>query len=213
MKNLVVDKIKRRQDIIILVVLVFVGLFFVYYAMDHQQRFWGGGDSGEKAIVPQKVQLSSQGKETNTAAEKTAQGQNSPKAVAQSSSYFLQPSANEVMEMVRQIVDSELPVPKESYNQLRIVWPVYYSQQISQDQEKVTMQFDTSQDGFGINVVTVLDALQYPEILVAKPYQKMWLAGAITGIDATGTGTIYMDTEQVRFQEKLVELQRRNVRK
>ena len=197
--------LKKKQDVLIVAGLLVLMGVLVYIGMNMQKSYLRSNDAeGEKP--PEKVRLRSPGK-SQSAKDQAAQGQGQ-QGGSSSTTYFLAPTPAEVMSMVKEIVDSELPVPKERYENLRIVWPVYFFQIGEQDGEKATVEFDTSADGFGVNIVTEIDSLKYPEILSAEPYQKMWLAGVIEAIDAAGTGTIYMQAEHIRFEEELVEVQK-----
>lgn len=191
---------KKKQELIILIGFILLIGVLIYLGMNMQQSYLGGGESAEDAEAAKRVKLSQNG------GGKGDKGKEQSKPSV--NTYFLKPTPAEIMSMVKDLVDSELPVPKEKYENLRIVWPVYFFQVNEQAGEMVSVQFDTSKDGFGVNVISDIDSLKYPEILTATPYQKIWLAGEITAIEATGTGTIFMKTEHVRFREELEEVQR-----
>ena len=59
--------------------------------------------------------------------------------------------------------------------------------------------------GFGVLIQTDIDALQYPEIRAMKPGEKTWVTGEIKEVAVTGTGTVYLQAEEVRFKEGLME--------
>ena len=67
------------------------------------------------------------------------------------------------------------------------------------------MVFDISAEGFGATIITEIDTVRYPEITALEPGRKVWLAGEIIGIDPTGTGTIHMVAEELRFEDGLLE--------
>lgn len=168
-----------------------------------KQNYFRGGEEDEEEKIRERVKLTAQ-----TAQSDNGDSSGNGKTSGPITTYFLKPSPAEVMSMVKEIVDSELPVPEEKYNNLRIVWPAYFFQIVEQDSVKATVLFDTSSDGFGVNISTEINLLDNPDILAAVPYQKVWLAGEISAIDPDGTGTIYMNTEHVRFREELEEVKR-----
>lgn len=198
---------KKKQELIILISFILLIGVLIYLGMNMQQSYLGGGEPAEEVEAAKKVKLAQHGGSGNGDGDGKEEGgkeQSKPPV----NTYFLKPTPAEIMSMVKDLVDSELPVPKEKYENLRIVWPVYFFQVNQQNGEKVEVQFDTSEDGFGVNVISEIDSLKYPEILTATLYQKIWLAGEITGIEASGTGTIFMKTEHVRFREELEEVER-----
>ena len=196
--------LKKKQELLIVLGVVFLMGLLIAYGLTRQQSYLGSGEEAE-AVAPDKVKLASPARTGTGEGGSEESGGGSTEPVL---TYFLKPSAAEVMAMVKEVVDSELPVPREKYANLRIVWPVYFFQISEQEDGKATIHFDTSEDGFGVNVITEVDPSKYPELNSAQPYQKMWLAGVIEAIDAAGTGTIYMQTEQLRFREELPEVQR-----
>ncbi len=194
---------KKRQELVIVAgFMLLVGLL-IYLSLNMKQNYFNGGEpEGDKAIR-ERINLTTQSSESAVGESGGKQSEGRPVTT-----YFLKPSPAEVMSMVKEIVDSELPVPEEKYNNLRIVWPAYFFKVMEQDTVTATVLFDTSQDGFGVNISTDISLVDNPDILTAIPYQKVWLAGEISAIDPDGTGTIYMNTEHVRFREELEEVKR-----
>lgn len=194
---------KRRQELAIVAGFILLIGLLIYLSLNMKQNYFRGGDNEDEGKVRERVNLASQ---MNRPDDSESDGNN--KSGGPITTYFLKPSPAEVMTMVKEIVDSELPVPEEKYNNLRIVWPAYFFKIVAQDSVTATVLFDTSQDGFGVNISTDINLMENPDILAAVPYQKVWLAGEISAIDPDGTGTIYMKTEHVRFKEVLEEVKR-----
>ncbi|WP_163339609.1 hypothetical protein [Desulfopila sp. IMCC35008] len=195
--------IKKRQELVIVAGFVLLIGLLIYLSLNMKQNYFRGGDKGDKEKMRERVNLTTQSAESGD-----VDSEGNQKSGLPITTYFLKPSPAEVMSMVKEIVGSELPVPEEKYNNLRIVWPAYFFKILEQDSVKATVLFDTSKDGFGVNISTEINILDNPDILAALPYQKVWLAGEISAIDPDGTGTIYMTTEHVRFREELEEVKR-----
>lgn len=196
---------KKKQELVIIAGFVLLIGLLIYLSLNMKQNYFGGGDPEDEEAVRERVNMASQSPGQGDS-DSESEGKN--KAGGPITTYFLKPSPAEVMSMVKDIVDSELPVPEEKYTNLRIVWPAYFFKIEEQDSVTATVLFDTSQDGFGVNISTDISLVDNPEILTAVQYQKVWLAGEISAIDPGGTGTIYMNTEHVRFREELEEVKR-----
>lgn len=109
------------------------------------------------------------------------------------------------MSLIKEAGDAELPASNQKYTGLRVMWPAYFFQILHQESNRATVLLDVAEDGFGVTIETEIDSLLFPEILVTERGTKIWIAGEIRGVDASGTGTIHMATEEVRFQDGLME--------
>lgn len=192
---------KRKQEILAVVGLLLLIVLLVYFGLQTQQKYFGRDQPVVEEKAQDRVKLSEPEEIEKSAAAEQDSGSRKPVK-----SFFLTPSPSEIMALVKEIEATEIPVPRERYENLRIIWPTYFFKIIDRGPQTAKVLFDTSEDGFGVNIVSEINHLKYPEILTASPYQKIWLAGQIEGIDPEGTGTIYMQTEYVRFREQLEEL-------
>jgi hypothetical protein len=117
--------------------------------------------------------------------------------------FSLKPSPAEMLEQIGALAAADLPVPDEKYAGLQMLWPVYFFKIHKQENGVATTILDGSEDGFGITIVTAIDSGKYPEILEMERGRKIWLAGEISSVDASGTGTIEMRAENVSFQKEM----------
>lgn len=118
-------------------------------------------------------------------------------------SFFLKPSPAEMREQINALAAADLPVTPEKYDGLRVLWPVYVFSARKQENGSVTTILDGSEDGFGLSVVSLIDSTRYPEILKVQRGRKVWIAGEITGVDPSGTGTVTMRMESVSFHDEM----------
>lgn len=196
-------RLKEKQELLAILGLVLLIIILIILGLRTQQNYLARKNEPEKELrEPTKIEVSTQAAGSGS----DGQGDGNNGATGSSSTFYLKPTPGELVAVVKELVESELPVPKEKYENLRIVWPLYFFEVVTKEARLAKVMFDTSPDGFGVNVTTYVDFLRYPEILQAKAYQKVWLAGEVTGIEAEGTGTIHMTAEHVRFQDELPEL-------
>ncbi len=119
----------------------------------------------------------------------------------ETTSFFLRPSPDELLTKLESLNYQEFRKETKKLPGLRIMWPAYFFSVVKVEDEKAEVMLDASEDGFGVVLVTQIDVVQYPEILQKKPGEKIWLAAEITGVDPTGTGQFFLDTEYVRFDD------------
>ncbi len=118
-----------------------------------------------------------------------------------SSSYFLKPSPDELLEQLASMEGLNENVSNAKFSGLRVMWPVYFFSIIGQEKKTATVLLDVSEDGFGVEVQTEIDAAVYPEIIELKEGDKFWIAGEILAVDPAGTGTVFLKMEHLRFSE------------
>ncbi|MDJ0624357.1 MAG: hypothetical protein QNJ17_15440 [Desulfocapsaceae bacterium] len=119
----------------------------------------------------------------------------------QTTSFFLKPSPEELLTKLESLSYQEFRKETKKLPGLRIMWPAYFFSIVKVENEKAQVMLDASEDGFGVILVTEIDTAQYPEILQKKQGEKIWLAAEITGVDPTGTGQFFLNTEYVRFDD------------
>lgn len=186
----------EKRDVIVVCLIFFVVLVSVVLGMRMQQNYTVQKRLEEEARNPKKVRLPSA--EAKKSGQKQTQG-------APTTSFFLKPSPDEVLSLIEEMGEADLPAENQKYTGLRVMWPVYFFQLVNQDAGKARVLLDVSEDGFGVMVQTDIDIGTFPQILETERGKKIWVAGEILGVDGTGTGTIQMTAEEVRFQENLMD--------
>lgn len=146
----------------------------------------------DRKVMPHKVKI-------QTEAEGSA-GQKPVKT-----SFFLEPSPGEVLSMITELGGAELPAVNQKYSGLKVMWPLYYFGIQEQQAGQATLILDVDENGFGVGVSTTVDLGRYPQFLEMEHGKKIWLAGEITNVDMSGTGTIVMAVEHVSFKEDLMD--------
>ncbi len=188
--------LRKKRDMIIVGLIMFAVLISIVIGMRMQKNYSARQQTEEQDRNPVKVRLVSSEQISG------GDGNTGKKAPA---SFFLKPSPDEVLSLINQIGAAELPPANQEYTGLRVMWPVYFFQILQQQADRAMVLFDVSEDGFGVTIETEIDTLLFPEILTAEAGTKVWVAGEIKGVDAAGTGTIHMLTEEIRFQDDLME--------
>lgn len=116
--------------------------------------------------------------------------------------FFLKPSPQELLEQLSGMDNLREDVAKRKFLSLRVLWPVYFFV-LEQHEGEAVANFDVSEDGFGVEVKSNLSLAAFPEINELQPGDRLWLGGEIVGVDLSGTGVIYIETEQVSLSEEL----------
>jgi len=198
--NMKSDEIKKwlneKRETIAVVVVILIVLASVGIGLMIRPSAENNGVR-EETILPEKVKLTSKSEGGNI--------KEKPAGRKTNGSYFLKPSPEEILSLIKELGDAELPAPKQKYSGLKVMWPVYFFQVLKEEAGKVVVLLDVSEDGFGATIQTEIDTSRFPEILETERGKKIWVAGEISGVDPTGTGTIHMNTDEVRFQEGLLE--------
>ena len=135
-------------------------------------------------------------------ATETASGDVVPGA-GRTESFALRPTPTEVMAQVQALAAADLPMPEGKYAGVLVLWPCYFFKITEQKEGLARVVLDGTEDGFGATLVTWLDTARYPEITNLSRGAKLWLAGEISGVDASGTGTITIRADLVSFQDEM----------
>jgi hypothetical protein len=85
------------------------------------------------------------------------------------------------------------------------MWPGYFFSFEQQDDGRTIVQLDVDENGFGVVLLCALNLADFPEIQNLERGKKVWVAGIVTSIDMEGTGTVHIDAEHIRYEERLVE--------
>lgn len=185
-------KIQEKRDMIIVVLTVIVVLLLTVIGTKMQKGYGTRKQLEEEALrAPEKVTLQT----TKQTAGNERQG-----GMA-TTSYFLRPSAEELLTIIREMGQAQLPQQNQKYVGFNVMWPCYFFQVKKTEGSRVTVVFDVSEDGFGATIVSDIDSARFPEILQTERGKKVWLAGEIVGIDPTGTGTVHIISDEIRFED------------
>lgn len=201
-------KIHEKRDILVIILIIVVVLVLFTIGMNMQKNYGIRKRAEEEARrPPEKVTLQAERSSTGGKAGNENDGQTGGTAAGDSgaATYYLKPSAEELMSLIRESGQTQLPQESQQYSGFRVMWPCYFFQVLKQEGSRATVLLDVSEDGFGATIVTDLDTQRYPEVLGLQRGQKIWLAGEIVGVDGTGTGTIHIISEEVRFEEGLLD--------
>ena len=203
----ITEKIREKRDILIIALLV-IGLLLLVVVGYRMQRNYSAKqeEAVESSSEPQKVTISratggGAGKQGGNGEEGTAL----PQQGETSTTYYLTPSAEEVLTLVRESGQAQLPKEGQQYTGFRIIWPCYFFGVQQLEGSTATVMFDITEDGFGATIITDMDTSRYPEVTTLERGKKVWLAGEILSIDPTGTGTIRLIAEELRLEEGLLE--------
>jgi hypothetical protein len=186
---------EKRELIAVVLAMLLILVSIILGLMIRQSNVHETEDS--KNVPPERVRM-------KVDQQEEGQSEQQPRKKT-TASFFLKPSPDEVLDIIKELGDADLPVANQKYTGLRVMWPVYFFQILSQELNRARVLLDVTEDGFGVTIETEIDTAQFPEILETERGRKIWIAGEIQGVDITGTGRIVMLTEEVRFQEALVD--------
>lgn len=144
--------------------------------------------------VPTTVELNVRQKEA--AHEQAGEG------TQQSASFSLSPSPDELFQQLASMENLNENVADAKFTGLRVMWPVYYFSYQDAGGDKATLLLDAAEDGFGVLIESEVELSAYPALNTLHTSQKIWIAGEILAVDPSGTGTIYLKTEHLRFSEE-----------
>jgi hypothetical protein len=115
------------------------------------------------------------------------------------SRYSLEPSPADLDRRFEAMDSSQRKTEENALKDLKIVWPLYIFSIAKTEPETVRVMLDSSENGFGVIIVTDISLKKYPDIAVAKQGDKIWIAGKIIGVDTHGTGQIALITDYAGF--------------
>jgi hypothetical protein len=132
-------------------------------------------------------------------AEQKETGQSVTESTAANTSYFLKPSPEELLEQLASMQNLNEDVIDAKFSQLPVLWPGYFFSLRQKEDGRMSLLLDVSEDGFGVVIESEVDPGRYPQLRELASGEKIWIGGKILAVDPTGTGTIYLKTEQLRF--------------
>ena len=117
-------------------------------------------------------------------------------------SFYLKPLPGELLEQIANLDSLDEKVATGKFSGLPVMWEVYFFSFVKLENNTGTVHLDVSEDGFGVIVVCDADVDEFPEIAEIERGKKIWVAGEILSVDPSGTGTIYLKTDSLRFTER-----------
>ncbi|GAB6193770.1 hypothetical protein JCM39068_35210 [Desulfocastanea catecholica] len=162
--------------------------------------FIGGGIYLQKH-KREKVPLSAAAErvELKTGPEQTQQSQSSTKPPATNTTYFLRPSPEELFEHLAAMENLNADVIDKKISQMPVLWPAYFFALRQRENGQMSVVLDVSKDGFGVVLESAVDPGLYPQLLELARGEKIWIGGKILAVDPAGTGTVYLETDQLRI--------------
>ncbi|MBE0582767.1 MAG: hypothetical protein IH612_03280, partial [Desulfofustis sp.] len=126
-----------------------------------------------------------------------------PAATLGSSTFFLKPSASEILTALRESGPFDSELPTEAGASLQVVWPGYFFS-LQEDKTGVgIVHLDVDENGFGTILRCLINLSDYPQLRSLEQGRKIWVAGRLAGIDPAGDGIITIDVQYVRFDDEL----------
>ena len=184
-------KIEQNKEVFIVIAVIGVlGLILAVTALI-------GKDNGKKVPPPAETAI----QEVKIRVPATA-GSNQPKTPTQPTSFFLRPTATDILTQIEQLGPYELEQKTHELPGLNVAWPVFFFQLQKMTGDIATVAFDTSASGFGVAVICAINIRDYPQVSDLAPGQQVWVAGEITAVDPLGTGTIFIQTKYIGFNEE-----------
>lgn len=120
----------------------------------------------------------------------------------QLTSFLLHPLPDELLQQLASMENLNENVADTKFIGLRVLWPVYFFDNQDAGEGMTTLLLDVSEDGFGILIESEVELSAYPAIDTLKPGQKIWIGGQIRAVDTSGTGTIFLKTEHLQFNDE-----------
>lgn len=126
-------------------------------------------------------------------------GQRVTEPTAPTTSYFLRPSPDELLEQLASMENLNGDVIDAKFSNLSVLWPAYFFTLRKTEDGRGSLLLDVSENGFGVVIESEVDLLLYPQLQELASGEKIWIGGQILAVDPAGTGTIYLKTEQLRL--------------
>lgn len=131
--------------------------------------------------------------------KQTDDSQSATKPLAANTTYFLKPSPEELFEQLAAMENLNADVIDEKISQMPVLWPAYFFALRQGEDGRMVVVLDVSEDGFGVVLESAVDLGLYPQLLDLARGEKIWIGGKILAVDPAGTGTVYLETDQLRI--------------
>jgi hypothetical protein len=188
-KNNVLELIKKRKErialvgVVVIFILVISGGIILQKTRPSTKEF-------QPESVSKTVELKFQHKKEG--AGPTEEG-------PQVASFSLKPSPDDLLQQLSSLENLNEDVLEAKYTGLRVLWPAYFFTLQTTVGSKATLVLDVDEDGFGVVIESDVDASVFPQLRDVEPGKKLWIGGTILAVDRSGTGTVYMKTEHLKF--------------
>lgn len=173
------------------IVLVGVGSVLLLFVGGGLYFLKNQGIEKEQPSVPKAVELKIGQEKAKDDGEKVQQA-----------SFFLHPLPDELLQQLASMENLNENVTDAKFTGLRVLWPVYYFANQDAGGGKATLLLDVSEDGFGVLIESEVELAAYPALNTLQAGQKIWIGGEILAVDPSGTGTIYLKTEHLQFNDE-----------
>lgn len=150
-------------------------------------------NTGDKEILPKVSPVSVQLK-----TEQKDKGQKATESAAETTSYFLKPSPEELLKQLASMDNLNADVIDEKITQMPVLWQAYFFSLRETEDGRKTILLDVSKDGFGVVIESEADLDLYPQLQEFAVGEKVWIGGKILAVDPAETGRIYLKTEQLK---------------
>ena len=117
----------------------------------------------------------------------------------QSASFSLKPLPDELLQQLSSLENLNEDVMEAKYTGLRVLWSAYFFTLQTTSGGKATLVLDVAEDGFGVVIESDVDTSAYPQLRDLEPGKKLWIGGTIQTVDRSGTGTIFLKIEHLKF--------------
>jgi len=187
-KNRVLEFIKKRKErialagVVVIVILSVTGGIVLQKTRRLTQEF-------QPESVPKTVELKLQHKD----------GVGPSEEAPQSASFSLKPLPDELLQQLSSLENLNEDVMVAKYTGLRVLWPAYFFTLQATTGSKATLVLDVAEDGFGVVLESDIDPSAYPQLRDLEPGKKLWIGGTILTVDRSGTGTVYLQIEHLKF--------------
>lgn len=185
---IVIEFIKKNKE---RVALVAVGLAFIF--------FIAGGIYLQKKNKQGKIPIEVSPLVVDVNLEQKEIGKESTELTGTNTSYFIKPSPEELLEQLASMENLNEDVVEAKYSQLPVLWPGYFFALQQRENNRTSLLLDVSENGFGVVLESEVDLALYPQLRELERGQIIWIGGKILAVDSAGTGTIYLETEELRF--------------
>lgn len=186
--------LKKNKEVVTLVAVVVLFLVLMGIGLKWQQN---------NTLMPPEEELVRESVKIKIDFDQSKLADTEGRKLAQTTAFFLKPSPAEVLAEIEKLGSEELPIPQEKFDGLRVLWPAYFFSIQKELPGSVLVVLDVDEDGFGVVIMTHVDPAKFPQIKEIERGTKLWIAGEILAVEPTGTGTIYLRTEYVSFQEEM----------
>ncbi len=109
--------------------------------------------------------------------QQPTKGQRVTEPTAATTTYFLKPSPDELLEQLASMENLNEDVIDKKFLNLSVLWPAYFFTLRTTDDGRKTLLLDVSEDGFGVVIQSEVDLQLYPKLKELSSGEKFGLAG------------------------------------